>query len=82
MIDHSDQHATQGRLAPEGTFVIQLRSGTDIERRRLHGRIEHVVSGESEPFSSLEEAVAFMARHLPPMPTAAPTQTGTGKDTP
>jgi len=82
MIDPNNEDAMQGRLAPEGTFVIQLRSGTDIERRRLRGRIEHVVSGASEPFSSLGEAVAFMARHLPHPPTTAPTPTEPGKDTP
>lgn len=71
-------------LVPEGTFVIQVRSGSDLARRRLRGRIEHVVSGESEPFASLDEAIAFMSRHLAPAagrPTEA-TQTTKRKGRP
>jgi hypothetical protein len=67
MVHHSDNHSTAGWLAPEGTFVIQLRSGSDVARGDISGRVEHVVSGESEPFSSLDEVLEFMARHAPPV---------------
>jgi hypothetical protein len=52
----------QRRLAPGGTFVVQLRAGSDVTQRQLSGRVEHVVSGESEPFASLDALLAFMAR--------------------
>jgi hypothetical protein len=39
-----------------------LRSDSD-GRRRLSGRIEHIVSGASEQFGSLAGLLDFMARH-------------------
>lgn len=65
MVHHSEENPPAGRLAPEGTFVIQLRSGSDVAHGAISGRVEHVVSGESEPFASLAEALEFMARHAP-----------------
>jgi hypothetical protein len=64
------------RLEPEGAFVIQLRSDSDIRHRRLRGRVEHVMSGQSEPFTSLARLLTFMARYAAPGPV--PTST-TGK---
>ena len=52
------------RLLPEGTFVVQLRVGSVVNECKLSGRIEHVASGESEPFASLDALLAFMSRHL------------------
>jgi hypothetical protein len=49
-------------LIPEGMFVIQLRSDSAVPRRRLRGRVEHVMSGQSAPFTSLANLLAFMAR--------------------
>jgi hypothetical protein len=60
---NSETRSPRGRLEPAGTFVIQLRSDSDLPRRQLRGRVEHVVSGDSEPFTSLEGLVAFMARY-------------------
>ena len=71
MMESIDDDGAPGKLSPERTFVIQLRSGSDFGRRRVRGRIEHVVSGDSEPFGSLDEAVAFMSRHLPPPATTS-----------
>jgi len=51
-----------GGLDPAGTFVIQLRAGSDVTRERISGRIEHLMSGVSERFESLAELLAFMAR--------------------
>ncbi len=83
MIESTESDTAPGKLAPERTFVIQLRAGSDFGRRRVHGRIEHVVTGDSEPFTSLEEAVAFMSRHLAPPAessnTAARAAKGKGK---
>ena len=61
----SDKQPSAAGLAPERTFVVQLRSGSDLAKRQVHGRVEHVVSGESEPFASLDALLAFMTRHAP-----------------
>jgi hypothetical protein len=44
-------------------FVIHLRSDSDPSRQHLIGRVEHVMSGDSEAFVSLAELLAFMDRH-------------------
>ena len=48
---------------PAGIFVIHLRSDSDVSRQRLIGRVEHVMSGDSEGFVSLGDLLAFMDRH-------------------
>ena len=50
-------------LQPEGAFVVQLHSDAEIELERISGRIEHLKSGDSAPFASLEAMLAFMAKH-------------------
>jgi hypothetical protein len=50
-------------LAPAGIFVIHLRSDSDAAQQRLIGRVEHVMSGDSEGFVSLGELLAFIDRH-------------------
>jgi hypothetical protein len=57
--------AGRAGLGPERTFVIQLRSDSDLPHGRMRGRVEHVMSGDSEPFASVEGLVAFMARYAP-----------------
>jgi len=58
------KRAMTPRLAIAGTFVIQLRSDSDLARRDVRGRVEHVVSGHSEPFLSLDALLAFMESHV------------------
>lgn len=65
MTREAGAETTPGGLGPERTFVIQLRSDSDPPHGPLRGRVEHVMSGESEPFASLEDLVAFMARYAP-----------------
>src|SRR5690349_1930269 len=48
------------RLRPEAAFLIQMRSDTEFESRQLRGRVEHVRSGDSAPFSTLEDLLAFL----------------------
>ena len=48
---------------PAGIFVIHLRSDSDLSRQHLIGRVEHVMSGDSEAFVSLADLLAFMDRH-------------------
>jgi hypothetical protein len=51
-------------LAPAWAFVVQLRQGTALTPETLHGRVEHIVSGQATLFTSLEELWAFMAQVL------------------
>ena len=51
-------------LTPQWAFVVQLRQGTSLSPESVQGRIEHIVSGQANTFSSLEELRAFMARVL------------------
>jgi rhodanese-related sulfurtransferase len=51
-------------LAPDGIFVIHLRSDSAAARQHLIGRVEHVKSGDSEQFASLEALLAFVDRHM------------------
>ena len=70
MMRRSDQRPGP-RLTPEGTFVIQLRSNSNVERGRLRGRVEHVISGQSVQFADLNSLLAFMARCAPAQSGAA-----------
>ena len=51
-------------LSPHWAFVVQLRPGTALTPEALHGRVEHIVSGQATLFTSLEELRAFMAQVL------------------
>jgi hypothetical protein len=51
-------------LLPHWAFVVQLREGTALTPEALHGRVEHIVSGQATHFSSLEDLLAFMVRVL------------------
>jgi len=51
------------RLTPETTFVVQLRSDSSVPDQDLRGRVEHVMSGESEQFATLAQLLAFMGRY-------------------
>jgi hypothetical protein len=52
--------ARDARLSPLWAFVVELREGTSFEASRMHGRIEHVSSGQACLFSSMEQARSFM----------------------
>ena len=59
------QHQTgQAPLSVHWAFVVHLRTSADITRGQIAGRVEHVVSGQSIHFNSLEELLAFMAQVL------------------
>jgi hypothetical protein len=51
-------------FSPQRAFVVQFRAETAMEQWHVEGRVEHVVSGQSAHFHSLEELFAFMARVL------------------
>ena len=50
------------RLSPDAAFVVQLATDAAIEDGRVSGRIEHMATGTSEPFGTLEELLRFMSR--------------------
>ena len=49
-------------FAPEHAFVVQVHAGTLVSSGQVAGRVEHVVSGKAERFTSLEALLAFIAR--------------------
>jgi hypothetical protein len=48
---------------PAGMFVVHLRSDSDVSRQHLVGRVEHVMSGDSQPFGSVDALLEFMSRY-------------------
>jgi len=55
---------TRSTRPAEWAFVVRLRPGALPEEGRMVGRVEHVASGQSVPFGSLPELVAFLGRTL------------------
>jgi hypothetical protein len=51
-------------LQHAGAFVLQFRAGSDFDAGRVAGRVEHVASGQTERFESVEELLASLARML------------------
>jgi hypothetical protein len=51
-------------LQHAGAFVLQFRAGSDLDAARVAGRVEHIASGQTEWFESLEELLASLARML------------------
>lgn len=51
-------------LPPHWAFVVQVRQGSGFTFDTLHGRIEHIVSGQATTFVSLAELVAFIEKTL------------------
>ncbi len=58
------QQTGKAPLSVHRAFVVHFRLSTNIARGPIKGRVEHVVSGQSTHFDSLEELLAFMARVL------------------
>jgi hypothetical protein len=50
------------RLSPQAAFVVQLAADSSIDAGEVAGRIEHMATGTSEPFATLEELLRFMKR--------------------
>jgi len=51
-------------LQHAGAFVIQFRAGTDFDGGRVAGRIEHVASGRTAVFDSVDELLGIIRRML------------------
>ena len=61
-------------LPTNRAFVVQFRTETDLSQGHCKGRVEHVVSGQSAHFHSLEELVTFMGQVLANMGTSPAPQ--------
>ncbi len=59
-------------LSAQRAFVVHLGPSAGPGRRRFTGRVEHLSSGESTHFSSLEALLAFFTRILDATPGGAP----------
>jgi hypothetical protein len=57
------RRAMQG-LQHDGAFVVQIGDCVDFETDRVEGRVEHVASGRTMRFESINELLTFMARVL------------------
>jgi hypothetical protein len=55
---------TYAPLTVRRAFVVHFRTSSNVTHGPIAGRVEHVVSGQSTHFDSLEELLAFMARVL------------------
>lgn len=65
-----DEHGST--LSAQRAFVVHPGTAGRSGRRRFMGRVEHLSSGESARFSSLEGLLAFFAAVLDASPGAAP----------
>jgi hypothetical protein len=60
----AQQQSKKAPLSVHRAFVVHLRTSSHVARGPIEGRGEHVVSGQSTHFASLEVLLAFMARML------------------
>ena len=65
-----EQHGST--LSAHRAFVVHLGKGGRPGGRRFRGRVEHLSSGRSAQFSSLEGLVAFFAAFLDASAPTAP----------
>ena len=64
--------SAESELPVERAFVVQLHATAAVAQGQLSGRVEHVSSGQSAHFHSQDELLAFIARVLAALKTAAP----------
>jgi hypothetical protein len=60
----SQQQVAKAPLSVHRAFVVHFRTDSNVTRGPIEGRVEHVISGQSMHFESLEELLTFMARVL------------------
>jgi hypothetical protein len=51
-------------ISTRRAFLIHLRTGTEVTRDQLVGRVEHVASGRAEHFKGEQQLWAFVFRIL------------------
>ncbi len=54
------QGPDRAALPADRAFVVQLRADADPARGVVSGRVEHILSGASAPFDSLEQLVDWI----------------------
>jgi len=52
------------RLSVDGAFVVQFHVGSDLGAGTVGGRVEHVASGRTTRFASVDELVRFFSDQL------------------
>ena len=58
------QQPEKAPISVHYAFVVHFRVSSDVAHGQVAGRVEHVVSGQSTHFDSLEELLTFIARML------------------
>jgi len=60
----SQPQGSKAPLSAHWAFVVHFRVSSDVAHGQVAGRVEHVVSGQSTHFNSLEELLTFIAQVL------------------
>ena len=60
----SQQQIARAPLSVHRAFVVHFRTDSNVTRGPIEGRVEHVISGQSTHFDSLEELLSFITRVL------------------
>jgi hypothetical protein len=63
VLHHYSEIAMNG-LHPASAFLVQFRTDTDPAAGKLAGRIEHVVSGKTANFMSVEDVPELLRQML------------------
>jgi hypothetical protein len=53
-----------GSMAPEDSFLVQVRGTSRPAESAISGRVEHLHSGSSEQFGSLAGLLDFLSRYV------------------
>jgi hypothetical protein len=56
--------AKRAPLSVHHVFAVHFRVNSEVAQGPVTGRVEHVASGQSTHFASLEERLAFIGRVL------------------
>jgi hypothetical protein len=56
--------SAERRLSPQAAFVVQFVSGSRLDGGSVGGRVEHVASGRSARFDSIEQLLRFLGEVL------------------
>jgi hypothetical protein len=62
----------ESSLSVHRAFVVHFGTGGGPRRHRFHGRVEHLSSGRTAKFSSLEQLLGFVTMILDSSGPAAP----------
>ncbi len=74
VVNMSGDEEQSTSLPASRAFVLQIRADSRVENGHLAGRVEHVVSGRSAHFQSVDELLTFMASALREADTSGPEE--------